>query len=50
MTNSRGRIALPPVGVCDRAVVIFQIFLEVGHGSYIEIEDFENEPLVLEPF
>ena len=34
----------------DRAVVIFQIFLEIGHGAYIEIDEFENEPLVLEPF
>jgi hypothetical protein len=34
----------------DRAVVIFKIFVELGHGYYIEIEDFEHEPLLLRPF
>lgn len=34
----------------DRAVVIFKIFLEVGHGYFIELEDFEAEPLILRPF
>lgn len=34
----------------DRAVAIFKIFLEVDHGYYIELEDFEHEPLILGPF
>lgn len=34
----------------DRAVIIFGVFLEVGYGSFIEIDDFEDEPLVLQPF
>jgi hypothetical protein len=34
----------------DRAIVIFKIFLRVGHNYYIEIEDFSGEPLILKPF
>jgi hypothetical protein len=34
----------------DRSVVIFKIFLEVGHGYFIELEDFDPEPLILKPF
>lgn len=34
----------------DRAVVIFKIFLEVGHGYFIQLEYFEAEPLILRPF
>lgn len=34
----------------DRAVVIFKIFLEVSHGYYIEIDDFDDKPLILGPF
>lgn len=34
----------------DRAIVIFKIFLKVGHNYYIEIEDFGGEPLILKPF
>jgi hypothetical protein len=36
--------------VKDRAVAIFKIFLEVGHGYYIELEDFGRQPLILAPF
>jgi hypothetical protein len=34
----------------DRAVVIFKIYLQVGHNYFIEIDDFENNPLILRPF
>lgn len=34
----------------DRAVVIFKIFLQVGHNYFIEIDDFESNPLILQPF
>lgn len=34
----------------DRAVVIFQILLEVSSGYYIQLEEFEEDPLVLRPF
>jgi hypothetical protein len=34
----------------DRAVTLFAIYLKVGPNYYIEIEDFENEPLILKPF
>jgi hypothetical protein len=34
----------------DRAVVIFKIYLKVGHNYFLEIEDFENDPLILRPF
>lgn len=34
----------------DRAVTIFRIYLRVGHNFYIEIEDFQDKPLVLRAF
>lgn len=34
----------------DRAVTIFAIYLRVGHNYFIEIEDFEDSPLVLRAF
>lgn len=34
----------------DRAIVIFKIFLKVGHNYYVEVEDFSGEPLLLKPF
>ncbi|MGA2222676.1 MAG: hypothetical protein ABSH21_13040 [Verrucomicrobiia bacterium] len=34
----------------DRAIVIFKIYLRLGHSYFVEIEDFENNPLVLRPF
>ena len=34
----------------DRSVVIFGIYLKVGHGQYLEIADLSKDPLVLEPF
>ena len=33
----------------DRAVTIFGIYLRLGYGYYLEIEDFEDEPLLLKP-
>lgn len=34
----------------DRAVVVFKIFVELSHGYYVLVEDFEHEPLILRPF
>ena len=34
----------------DRAVTIFAIYLRVGHNYFVEIEDFEDSPLVLRAF
>jgi hypothetical protein len=34
----------------DRATVIFKIYLLVGRNYYIELEDFEDDPLILKPF
>jgi hypothetical protein len=34
----------------DRAVVIFGIFLELSHGVYVELENFDGSPLILRPF
>ena len=34
----------------DRAVTIFTIYLRVGHSYYIQIEDFEDRPLILRAF
>ena len=34
----------------DRAAVLFGIYVELGHGHYIEVENFENEPLIIPPF
>lgn len=34
----------------DRSVAIYTIFFRLGHSYYIELEGFEESPLVLEPF
>ncbi|MGA9704061.1 hypothetical protein [Pseudomonas sp.] len=34
----------------DRATTIFAIYLRVGYSYYIEIENFEHEPLILKAF
>ncbi|HPD82739.1 MAG: hypothetical protein R3D88_04505 [Alphaproteobacteria bacterium] len=34
----------------DRSVIIFWVYLRIGHNYYIEIEDFEEAPLILKPF
>lgn len=34
----------------DRAITIFGIYLKVGNNYYIEVENFENSPLVLKAF
>ena len=34
----------------DRAIVIFKIYLKIGHSYYLEIEDFEDKPLIIKPF
>lgn len=34
----------------DRSLVIYRIFLQVGHNYFIEIEEFDRDPLILKPF
>lgn len=34
----------------DRAIVIFKVYLKIGHNYFLEIEDFEDSPLILKPF
>ena len=34
----------------DRSLGIYRIYLEVGHGTYVTVDDLEEEPLVLEPY
>lgn len=34
----------------DRALVVYGIYLKFGHGHYIQLEEFEKEPLILKPF
>ncbi len=34
----------------DRSTVIFSIYLRLGRGNYILLEDFDKEPLILKPF
>jgi hypothetical protein len=36
--------------VKDRAIVVFKIILQLGYGFYIELDNYENEPLILQPF
>lgn len=34
----------------DRAIVIFKIYLKIGHNYFLEIENFDDQPLILKPF
>ncbi len=34
----------------DRAIVIFKIYIKLGYSYFVEVDDFENEPLILKPF
>ena len=34
----------------DRTVVVFGIYLEIGRGDYLQIEQFAEEPLLVQPF
>ena len=34
----------------DKALVIFDVYLLIGHNYYLEIESFENCPLIIKPF
>lgn len=43
-----GSIALE--NVKDRPVVVFKVFLLVGRNYYIELENFEHEPMILKPY
>ena len=43
-----GRLTLE--NLKDRAVVIFKVYVRIGHGCFLEIEDFDDKPLILGPF
>lgn len=43
-----GKITLE--NVKDRPVVIFKVFLLVGRNYYIELENFEHDPMILKPY
>lgn len=34
----------------DKAIIIYIIYLKIGHNCYIELETFEDNPLILNPF
>lgn len=34
----------------DRAITIFAVYLRVGHSYYVEVENFEDRPLLLRAF
>ncbi|MDT8339756.1 MAG: hypothetical protein RQ763_11235 [Sulfurimonas sp.] len=34
----------------DKSIVLFQIYLKLGHNYYLELEDFEHAPLIIKPF
>jgi hypothetical protein len=34
----------------DRAITIFGIYFKLGNNYYVQVENFENDPLILEPF
>ena len=34
----------------DRSVAIYHIYLEIGHGFFVEVEDLASSPVVLEPY
>lgn len=34
----------------DKSIVIFHTYLKIGHNYYLELENFENEPLIIKPF
>lgn len=34
----------------DRAIIIYKIYLQLGYNYYLEVEDFQSDPLVLKPF
>ena len=34
----------------DRSVTIYKIYVEIGHGFYVDIDDFDEQPLILEPY
>lgn len=34
----------------DRGITIFSIFLRIGHNYYVELEDFEEKPLILKAY
>lgn len=34
----------------DKSIAIFSIYVRIGHNYYIEIEEFEDSPLILNPF
>lgn len=34
----------------DKSIVVFQTYLKIGHNYYLELENFEDNPLIIKPF
>ena len=34
----------------DRAIIVFKVYLRIGPNYFVEIEDFDEKPLILKPF
>jgi hypothetical protein len=34
----------------DKSIVVFHIYMKIGNNYYLELEDFEDEPLIIKPF
>lgn len=34
----------------DKSIVIFHTYLKIGHNYYLELENFEDNPLIIKPF
>ena len=34
----------------DRSIAIYKIYIRLGYSIYIEVENFEDDPLILQPF
>lgn len=34
----------------DKTMIIYNIYLKIGHNYYLELENFESNPLILNPF
>lgn len=34
----------------DKSIVIFHIYIKIGNNYYLELKDFEEDPLIIKPF
>jgi len=49
-SNDQYIVRITLENIKDKASVIFKIYLKFGHNIYLELEDFEDKPLILKPF